>query len=334
MSDDDEVGIFEIEVEYTDSGLKLVPDMDAFRERAREDFGTFDSLIDFYQKEPGELSEQFTEQMEEWDEKGHDDEPGIVVTNIPQDWQDDPSQLAHILELIHNQMVRMGLGFLIEQEVQEEEKMLTDGLYKPLIIRQSAFYEDLLKLRCQFALQEQKQAPLSNKEFKIIDNMGHRSRLRLARLFDVVDKHEHGMLQQMATHRNEIAHNAWPGIDPETESQIESTAEKVLAILKSEIEEAEEEMNLEEEDAGEFDIGFTGLDVETQNFQLSILDLLVGEEDPVPLGDIKQVLPEGDGEIQQRCLLMEQIGYVDMPNSDGPLSITEQGEQLLEQHSF
>lgn len=53
MSEEDGSEIFEIEVEYTDSGLQLVPDMDALRKRVQEDFATFESLFDFYQREPG-----------------------------------------------------------------------------------------------------------------------------------------------------------------------------------------------------------------------------------------------------------------------------------------
>ena len=327
-----EEDVFEIEVEYTDSGLQLVPDMDKLREKVREDFGSFESLIDFYQREPGELSEQFSDEMEELDEGESPQGPGIVVTNIPVNWQEDPSELANILEILHNEMVRMGLGYLIENEIEDEQEMMEMGLYKSLIIRQSAFYEDLLKLRCQLALQEQKGEPLSNKEFKVIDNMGHKSRLRLALLLDVVDEHEHGMLQQMASKRNDIAHTAWPEIDEEETSDIKTTAEKVLSLLESEIKEARERVSIEEHETEEFDIGFGGLDAETQNLQLSILDILANHENPVSLKYIEKVLPEDYGEIQQRCWRMNEIGYVNMADRDGPLSITEEGEMLLNEY--
>lgn len=272
--------------------------------------------------------------MEEVNEENTPEGPAIVVSNIPVEWQEDPSTLANLLEVFHREMVRMGLGFLIEKEIEEEQKMVNEGLYKPLIIRQSAFYEDLLKLRCQLELQDQKGDSLSNKEFKIIDNMGHRSRLRLARLFGVVEEHEHGMLQQMASKRNKIAHTAWPEIDSEEMSRIESTAKNVLSILESEIDEAQEEMGIEEGEVDEFDIGFTGLDANTQNLQLSILDLLKGRENPVSLEYIQQVLPEDPERVQQRSMRMDQIGYVDMEDSEGPISITEEGEDLLDKFFY
>lgn len=332
MTQNQEGGIYEIEIQYTDAGLTMNLDMNEWREKIREDFGTFQSIFDFYRKEAGELSDEFLEGIEMRDDEESREKPGIVITNVPQEWQEDPTELANLLEHLHNLMVRMGLGILIDNEIEEEEQLINGDFFKPLIIRQSAFFEDLLKLRCQLEFQEQKGGTLSLKEFDIIDNMGHKSRLRLARLFGVVDEQEHGILQQMASKRNKIAHTAWGEIDSQEQSQIKSTAQKVLSILKSEIEVAEEGVEINEPEFSEFDIGFCGLDVETQNLQLSILDILGNKGNPVSLDYIQRVLPEDDSRIQQRCWRMNEIGYLEMSEQDGPLSITEEGRKLLENH--
>lgn len=327
MSEDSAPEIYEIDIEFTDSGLQMVLDMEEWLAKAENDFGTFEDIIEFYRKPPKEMVEDFEEGLEEVEPDEPRETPGIVINNPPKDWKEEPRELAQILDFVHQQLVGFGLRSLIEQELEEEQVLIDQEQFKPLVIRQSAFFEDLLTFRSLLAWQEQKESTLSTSELSIIENMGHSDRLRVAHLFDIIDEDEHGILQEMARWRNQISHTAWPEFDSQQEAQIQSVGERIHDMLEEEIQAEEDELDETHSIDEDFDIGFGGLDIETQNLQLSILDVIQSQGGPVEIDYIQEVLPQPDDQLAQRCLRLSEVGYVE--RQDRTLRLKEKGEDLL-----
>lgn len=234
-----------------------------------------------------------------------------------------------MIEAGHRFLVRLGISVLVEDEIEAERQLADEGHYRPLLVRQSAFYEELLTLWTMIAFQSYKEDTLTRRELEIIDQMGHTDRIRIAHLLGIIDEEEHGMLQSMATRRNDIAHNAWSGIEPEELTQIESISKGVLELLEDLIKEPEElESKAAINSAGDdFDMGFSALDTATQLLQLGILDVLSQKGGEAPLTKVQSILLQPDSEIENRVNLMEQIGYIDIDN--GSIRLLPDGEQLL-----
>lgn len=332
MTDDSNSEKYVIDIQYTDAGFQMVFDMEEWYDKIEEDFTTFEKIKNFYRRDSAEFRGGLSEAAKEVPPGESIEEPTIVVKNAPKEWKEDTSVLAQYLEFSHRILVQLGLQVLIQNELEEEEALLKQGQFKSLIVRQSAFFEELQILRSLLELQSLKEETLSSKELNIIEQMGHRDRLRFARLLGIIDEDEHGLLQDMAHWRNRIAHTAWPEFDAQDESQIQSTAERVNSLLEEELDTSQaktEEAEPKSEIHDSF-IGFPALSTDLQNLQLSILAILRQEGGSAELSKVQEILPEDDGLIAQRCLRMDDIGYLEM--TDGYLTIRDQGEDLLHEY--
>lgn len=332
MSGDEEDRVYEIEVTYHDSGFSLGFDMDEWRGRIEEDFSSFESIKEFYRTDYDDFERAIGEYAEEVPTDQSYDGPGIVITNAPKGWKEDSERAAPFIRAAEKQMVRMGLFSLIEDEVEAQNDLLDVGRHKPLIIRQSAFFEAYLELQSQLAFQHDRDRPLSTSEMNVIEGMGHTDRIRLAHLLGVITEEEHGHLQSMATRRNELAHNPWSGFDDDEEMNIKTTAIKVLEILEGEINRVYEQ--IEEDDLGpaddSFDIGFGGLEPGLQLLQLGILDALDSLGGKAPVAKVALILPYDPDDVQQRCLRMDHMEYLALDAEGETATMLEKGEELLE----
>lgn len=330
----DELGdrVYEIEVTYQDSGMSLNMAMEEWRPRIEEDFSSFEAIQEFYRRDLEEIAESLTEHGREVEPDEEREGPGIVITNAPKEWKEDFAEAAPFLQLIEEQMVRMALFSLVEEELEEERRLWESEQYKPLIIRQSAFFESYLVLQCQLAFQQQKGESLSNNEMNMIEGMGHTDRIRLANLLGEIDEEDHGHLQSMASLRNKLAHSPWNGFDSDEEANIKSTARNVLNILESGIGAAYEAIERDEfgPSDDDFDIGFSGLDSETQLLQLGILDVMDANGGITALDHVETVVPGNPEDIRQRCLRMDHIGYLSLDMESKTVEILQKGEELLE----
>lgn len=321
---------YEINIRYTDAGMSIEFDIQEWREKLADNFGSFESIKKFYQTDPDELMDQYAEGLEEIGPDESPSEPGVVFNNPPKEWKEDRNKATPYLRLVHQLMVQMGLGILMEREIDDQQRLIEQESYKPLIIRQSAFYEDYLVYRSLLSLQELKNGTLSKKELQIVEQMGHRDRVRLAHLLGELDEQGHGLLQEMARWRNDIAHQAWSEFDSQEESQIESVGKRVYSRLKSQFEQAktEEEEIANSDDS--FDIGFHGLDADTQNLQLTILDILRTRGGSTEVADIVRIHPGPEEKVRQRILRMDHIGYVSFDKESTIVEIEPNGRTLLE----
>ncbi|WP_410764918.1 hypothetical protein [Haloferax sp. DFSO60] len=336
MSDGTEDRVFEIEVTYQDSGFTLNFPMDQWWDRVEKEFASFDAIKKFYRTDVDELAKNMSENGREIDPDEPREGPAIVVSNPPKEWKEDFGRAAPIIRLAEEQMVQMGLFTLVESEVEAQNKLADAGQFKPLIIRQSAFFEAYLEFQSQLAFQDLKEEPLSNNEMSLIEGMGHTDRIRLAHLFDVIDEVEHGYLQSMASLRNKLAHSPWGELNSNEEANVKATAESVLGILESKIEEAYESVEVGEIESGSdgFDIGFGGLDTDTQLLQLSILDVIDSKGGQISLSKLETILLRDPERVRQRCLRMDHIGYLDLNKDQEVVSIRKKGRELLREENY
>jgi hypothetical protein len=332
MPEEDNDHLYEIEVEYRDSGFLLELEMDQWWDRVEEDFSSFEDIKEFYRRDPTEFAEALSEHGEEIPPNESPDGPGIVVSNAPKQWKEDFSRAAPFLNLIDEQLVRMALYLITEQEVKSQQELLSANQFKPLLIRQSAFFEGFLELHSQLAFQDQKDGPLSNKEMSLIEDMGHTDRIRLAHLFDVIDEEEHGHLQSMASLRNQLAHSPWDDFDADQENNIKATAKSVFEILNAKIEQADDcvEEDIDSQAIDDFGTGFSGLEPRIQLLQLGILDVIKSQDEESTLSELCTVLPQEDSQIRQRTLRMDHIGYVDLDKESERVTLREKGQRLLQ----
>ncbi|WP_380675819.1 hypothetical protein [Salinigranum sp. GCM10025319] len=163
----------------------------------------------------------------------------IRMENPPQQLIDDPEWQKYILDRLYNLLAQIGLYHIADEELQEQAKLLDQEQYKILLVRQSAFFEDFLVVLCQTRFQAFTDRVLSNKEMKLIDQMGHEDRTRLAYLLGAITEEEHGYLQQMVSARNKVAHNSWTEFSHDDEQQFETVSRKAHEMLENYLEEIE-----------------------------------------------------------------------------------------------
>jgi uncharacterized protein YutE (UPF0331/DUF86 family) len=325
MSDspDEDAETYEIEIEYLDAGFSMNIPLQQWVPKIERDFATFEELKEFYRKDREELRNQLAEGFGEIDPDVPDTEPTFVIKNTPKQWQEDSEVAAQFLEIILDTLFRLGLSIIIEDEIEAQEDLIEQNLYKPAIVRQSAFYEDYIIYQFIFTLQDVKGESLSSKELDIIEQLGHQDRLRFARLFRILDEYEHAQLQRMAKLRNRVAHNSWSEFDDDDEADLRDTVEKIHEML-SEAREPPEQVVDEEDDW----LGFKNVDINTQNLQLDILDALRQYGGEATINRLVETVYHAQEPVIQRIYRMKHMGYVSIDGDQ--VKIESRGVELLQ----
>lgn len=327
--------VYEVEFEYQEAGYSLAFKVSEWMEMVEKDFTSFNAIKEVFGTDREDLEKSLREHMVEVDgesdeEAGRDfDGPSIVFKNPPSSWTEDPAEAADVYDALNLLLARMGLYSLMETELEAENELISGGQYKSVLIRQSAFFEALLTFRAQLTLQEQKSGVLSRNEIGVVEDMGHRDRIRLAHLFGQIDEEEHGLLQRMANWRNQIAHTSWHDFDAQDESQMESTAKQVRDLLQQRIADAEgrfEEVD-DQEQVDDFTLGFDALSTEQQLLQISIFTALDGLDGSASLSKIQEIVDMDSTLVKNRIGNMRAVGYIE--NDDGVISLTDQGRQFV-----
>lgn len=155
--------------------------------------------------------------------------------------------------------------------------------------------------------------------------MRYGDRIRLAHIIGVIDEEGHGLLQEMADWRNDVAHTPWMDIGEQEQAQIKSAVEWVHEYLGTLLEEVEESFE-EIEESGQiddFDLGFGGHSVDQQALQLAIFTVLNARGGTTTLGAIQDIVEDEPGRIETRCHRMRSVGYVEMDG--GEVRLTDDG---------
>lgn len=315
MPRDSDARIYEVRMNYHDAGFGLEFEASDWMEMVEEDFTSFEVIQRTLRTGEEEHKEHLREEGGEITPDEDPDEdiegPRIHIKNPPQSWVDDPAEAVEIHDMLNMLLVRMGLGVLMERELEAQEDLLSDGQYKAALVRQSAFFEEYLTLASQIALQEQKDGVLSSNEFSIIERMGHRDRIRLAHLLGEIDEEDHALLQEMAKRRNEVAHTAWADFGSDEESQIRSIARRIRDLLERRIEDAEEGFDDDDEIQPTEDfIGFEALNPDLQLLQIAILTALNARGGTATVDQLREIVPGDPNEVEDRCNHMEAVGYL------------------------
>lgn len=166
------------------------------------------------------------------EEEPEEDRDYITMHNPPQQLIDDVDWQILIVGRLYNYLAEVGLYQLTEEEREREEQLLEEGRHKILLIRQSAFFEDYLVVLCQIRFQQFARRVLSNSEMKMISQMGHEDRARLAYLMGAITETQHGYLQQMISARNDLAHNSWTDHSEEDEQRYQTVSEKAFGVIE------------------------------------------------------------------------------------------------------
>lgn len=329
MADESSERNYVVEFDYEDSGFSLLFEVDDWMEMVEEDFTSFEAIRNIFGQDfestESELRESLVE-VEEGEDPPEREGASITFENPPQSWIDDPANAAEVYRMLNITRARMGLYNLMEIELAAQNSLLDAGRYKAAVIRQSAFFEELLTFYSQLALQGQKEDVMSNSELKIIEQMGHRDRIRLAKLLGEISTDEHAHLQHMAQWRNRIAHTPWNDFSSQDESQIESVARHITEILQSKIEGAEETFE-EPDQQDQFEMGFNELNTEIQLLQIGIATTIAELGGEADLSDIQSILLDDNDAVESRCNHMYAVGYLE--RAAGRYTLTEQGQEFI-----
>lgn len=128
-------------------------------------------------------------------------------------------------------------AYLMAREVEEIQELVDEGHYAPALVRQSAFFEQLLTEAIQSKFEEIQDRDLFNAEQAFVGNLGHKNRIQLAHLLNVIDQRERDMLLSMATWRNEAAHSWWYILEKNDKKQLRDTATSIQKLLNEMLEE-------------------------------------------------------------------------------------------------
>lgn len=335
MTEDSDPRIYDVEIVWRDAGFEMQISVDDWMEMVEKDFTSFEVIRGTFRTNRETAKERL---REAWTEVGSEEQsereldsdvPRIQLKNPPLEWQEDPGEAVQFFEVYNTLLARMGLHALTEQEIQAHQNLLESGHHKPVVVRQSAFIEEYLTLLSQMALQEYKGGVLSSKEMDLIESMGHTDRIRLSHLLGVINEEEHAILQEMASWRNNVAHTAWSEFDEQEESQIESTARRVLTFLEDQLQKSEAHFqDVDDVEPTEDFIGFNALDLDLQLLQLSVLTAVDELGGNAELSEIQTVLGEDRELVEKRCNRMVAVGYLD--KSNGGYRLTGYGLDFIE----
>lgn len=333
MTQNPDARIYEIEINYRDAGLELKFQASDWRDMVEEIYTSFEVIQRTFRTDEEEHKEHLREKFEEIqpgeNSDGEVNGPAFQIKNPPQEWVDDPAEIAEIHDMLNMLLARMGLFALMKKEKEAQQNLLENDQYKAALVRQSAFFEEYLTFSSQIALQKQKDDVLSSKEISIIKNMGHKNRIRLAHLLGEIDEEDHALLQEMAKRRNDVAHTAWSDFSSQEESQIRSIAQRIRELLERYIEEAEENIG-EGNDIQpvEASIGFEALPPDLQLLQIAIVTALNTRGGTATVDQLREIVPGDPDEVEDRCGHMEAVGYLEM--DEGMVILTDDGREFYE----
>jgi hypothetical protein len=211
---------------------KISPDKDAplfevnpeWWELVRDEYLDFESFKEYFRKESAPdriVSFELEDGMR------------ALLENPPEEWLEEDNDFFEdfVVGTISRMIGEYALAHLAMEEHSEIGELLDECKYKIAIIRESAFMEEFLAVQCMVELRNRKMEDMSNKDLKLIEQMGHTDRIRLARLLRIVDETQHGYLQRMANLRNDLAHTPWGSFDGEIEDDVRDIANKVHSTL-------------------------------------------------------------------------------------------------------
>lgn len=230
--------IVDIRFEDHDDGwlIKIGPDWEPIVE---EYYTNFEALKKTFITDPSGIPNKVEKLEDETSDSEGLDQPKFQVHGPTALLENRQAQIR-LFDFIYKQLCWVGLWKLAQTEYDAQSELIEREEYKCAIIRQSAFFEDYLTFLCQLQFQELKAGVLSNNEFKMISQMGHTDRIRLASLLNAISDEEHGYLQQLAKRRNELAHNSWTDFSQEKEREFKNASSKVHKILNRLLDSAEE----------------------------------------------------------------------------------------------
>ena len=127
-----------------------------------------------------------------------------------------------------------GVSIHLRNEIEGEERLIQEGQYNATIIRQSAFFEELLESYILHELENIHGRELTNSQERVVSRLGHKNRIRLAYTIGAIDEQEYNALLEMASARNTLAHNSWERITQQ-EIQAKKIAERTLSVLKNQL---------------------------------------------------------------------------------------------------
>lgn len=157
----------------------------------------------------------------------------IQLEKVPQEWEENQKVQLKLMKAVRDFGARYGLIQLIKDELDTEQEYLEEGNYKPLIVRQSGFLEDLLKFQCQLWFQGNLDRVLSNSEMRMLKFFGVKDLFRMANFLGIIDEDGFQKLSDLASHRNKLAHSSWGDFGEGAENQFENTAVGINEYLEA-----------------------------------------------------------------------------------------------------
>lgn len=131
--------------------------------------------------------------------------------------------------------------YLLAREAEEQQSLIEDGHFASAVIRQSTFFEYMLKRDIQNRFQEMVERDLFGSEQGFIEKLGHKNRVLLAHMLGLIDQRERDILMDMAEWRNTVAHEWWFVTERVNEKQLRDVAVTVNDLIWESIEEIVEQ---------------------------------------------------------------------------------------------
>jgi len=135
--------------------------------------------------------------------------------------------------LYHHSDQEGKLATLVSTEYLIQKEYLDKHLYKPSIIRQSAFIEYFLTAHLVNQFEEKKGESLTSSEMGFLNrHLGNTGRYRLVSMFGILSESEEQAISELMKARNEIAHNPWVAFSAEAEERYERISTQVHGIFE------------------------------------------------------------------------------------------------------
>jgi succinate dehydrogenase flavin-adding protein (antitoxin of CptAB toxin-antitoxin module) len=125
------------------------------------------------------------------------------------------------------------LPAMIEEEVDEQRRLIESSDYCSAIIRQAAFVESLLQFAIIDEIESYRGASLSNSEQDVIEHMGNEPKVYMASALGLLTDSEYEAYTKLMGARNDVAHDWWMMFSEEEQEKFEQVAERVCETVES-----------------------------------------------------------------------------------------------------
>ena len=158
------------------------------------------------------------------------------ATSTDTEWESSLDDLFGDLFGVFSDVI---LPAIVEEELDEQRKLIESEDYCSAIIRQAAFVESLLHWGMIEEIESYQGRKLSNSEQEAVEMLGNEPTVYIANALGILTDSEYEAYTKLMKTRNDVAHNWWMTFSDDEQEHFEHVTKRVFQTLESALEDTD-----------------------------------------------------------------------------------------------